>query len=169
MARFLLALLAAATLWGGPKPPLLHSEQVGGEWCLIGLPAAPNHPGEAIVLIHGNGETVGPETSSWEKNPDSLSMIEALRDAGYLIAQSNHTATPESGMWGNAASQDAVLSLIGNLKERYRIERFHAFTVSAGSVVLVNLLLNGKASFAGAAIFSPAPVSREYLPLPGRH
>jgi pimeloyl-ACP methyl ester carboxylesterase len=78
-----------------------------------------------------------------------------LLDAGLVVAQSNRTAHPDNGMWGNTASQQAILALMEMLRKEHGITRFSAITVSAGGVTLLNLLLDGKAEFASAALFSP--------------
>ena len=43
-----------------PGTPATETErlQVGGEWCFIKTPPRDPRPGEAVILIHGNGETV---------------------------------------------------------------------------------------------------------------
>lgn len=86
--------------------------QVAGEWCFIKTPEGRARSGEAVVLIHGNGETVDERSSSWEKAPGSQRLMDALLESGYMLAQSNHGATPQNGMWGNAKTQTSVLALI---------------------------------------------------------
>jgi len=81
--------------------------------------------------------------------------MDRLVDAGYLIAQTNHGATPENGMWGNSATQDAVIALIKRLRTDYGIQRFHAMAMSAGNATLLNLVLNRRAEFASGILLAP--------------
>ena len=129
--------------------------RVDGEWCFIKTPAAATHPGEAVILIHGNGETVEAETSSWERRDAYVALMQTLLDAGYLLAQSNHTAVPGNGMWGNPATQTSVLALMSHLRRTRQVEVFHAIAVSAGNATLLNLLLDGKAAFRSAVLIAP--------------
>ncbi|MCZ2151612.1 MAG: hypothetical protein LC126_28040 [Bryobacterales bacterium] len=77
-----------------------------------------------------------------------------LRAAGFLLAQSNHTAIPGNGMWGNAAAQAAVLSLIGYVREKYQPRRIHAIAAPAGNVTLLNLALDRKVAFRSAMLMA---------------
>jgi len=144
-------LLASSLLLRAAAKPLQHL-QVAGEWCFIGVPDQPAR--RAIIILDGNGTTVDAASSSWEKDPACSALSQAFLDAGFLVAQSNRTAHKDNGMWGNAASQSAVLELLSLLRKKYGIERFNALSVSAGGVTLLNLLLDGKASFEAAALFS---------------
>ena len=135
--------------------------QVGGEWCFIKTPASPR-TGEAVILIHGNGETVEARSSSWERGPGFTGLMETLLEAGYLVAQSNHTAVPGNGMWGNPATQRSVLALMDHLRSTREVEVFHAIAVSAGNATLLNLLLDGKAAFRSAVLIAPV-ISLESL------
>jgi len=147
-------------------PPLRAAEtersRVGGEWCFIKTPGSAARSGEAVILIHGNGETVEADSSSWERSEGHAALIEALLDAGYLLAQSNHTALPDNGMWGNPATQRSVLALIDHLRSTRQVEAFHAIAISAGNATLLNLLLDGKAAFRSAVLIAPV-ISLESL------
>jgi hypothetical protein len=128
--------------------------QVGGQWCFVEAPAGKARS-RAIVLIHGNGETVGPETSSWERNPGTRFLMDRLLEAGFLVAQSNATAVPSNGMWGNAGTQEAVLALMTYLRDNRGVTSFDALALSAGNVTLLNLALAGKARFFHAVLTAP--------------
>jgi hypothetical protein len=139
--------------------------QIDGEWCFIGVPERKTD--RAVIVLDGNGTTVGPETSSWEKNAACAALGQAVLSDGFVVAQSNRTATPENGMWGNPASQAAVLALMSRLGKDHGIRRFSAITVSAGSVTLLNLLLDGKASFESAVLFAPVISLESMFRCPG--
>lgn len=129
--------------------------RIGEDWCFVVIPKGTAKIRDAVILIHGNGQTVGESTSSWESNASSHRAIDKLVDAGYLVAQTNHGATPDNGMWGNAATQDAVVALMKRLKAEHGIERFHAIAMSAGNATLLNLVLNRKAEFASGVLLAP--------------
>jgi len=135
--------------------------RVAGEWCFIKTPASPR-PGEAVILIHGNGETVEADSSSWERAEGDAALMDALLEAGLLLAQSNHTAIPGNGMWGSPATQQSVLALMDHLRSTRGVEVFHAAAISAGNATLLNLLLDGKAPFRSAVLIAPV-VSLESL------
>jgi alpha-beta hydrolase superfamily lysophospholipase len=135
--------------------------QVDGEWCFIKTPALPR-PGEAVILIHGNGETVEADSSSWERAEGDAALMDALLEGGFLLAQSNHTAIPGNGMWGNPATQQSVLALMDHLRKTQGVEVFHAAAISAGNATLLNLLLDGKAAFRSAVLIAPV-ISLESL------
>src|SRR5690348_10603968 len=141
-------LLGASWLLRADVKPMKHL-QVGGEWCFIGVPG--RNSNRAVMILDGNGTTVGATSSSWEKNAACAALSQAMLDAGFVVAQSNRTGNPDNGMWGNPASQQAVLALMTLLRHDYGINRFSAITVSAGSVTLLNLLLDGKCEFEAAA------------------
>lgn len=140
-------------------PPLRAAEterlRVAGEWCFIKTPGSATRSGEAVILIHGNGETVEADSSSWERSEGHSALIETLLGAGYLLAQSNHTAVPDNGMWGNPASRRSVLALIDHLRSTRQVEVFHAIAISAGNAVLLNLRLDGKVAFRSAVLIAP--------------
>ncbi len=129
--------------------------QIGGDWCFVEVPKDAEKRREAVILIHGNGQTVDETTSSWESNAASRRAMDRLLRAGYVIAQTNHGATRENGMWGNPATQNAVAALMERLKSEYGIDRFHAMAISAGNATLLNLVLNRKADFASAVLVAP--------------
>jgi pimeloyl-ACP methyl ester carboxylesterase len=130
--------------------------QIEGDWCFVGLPNKPIEPRRALIILDGNGTTVTAESSSWEKNAAATLLGRAILNAGFVIAQSNRTARPDNGMWGNLASQRAVLALMDHLRRRYAVQRFSALSVSAGGLTLLNLLLNRTAVFDAAVLFAPA-------------
>jgi pimeloyl-ACP methyl ester carboxylesterase len=129
--------------------------QVGGEWCFIKTPASEARHGEAVILIHGNGETVESDSSSWERLKWATELMDALLEGGFLLAQSNHSAIPGNGMWGNTATQESVLALMDHLRTTRGIRTFHAVAMSAGNLTLLNLLLDGKARFQSAVLIAP--------------
>ena len=146
-----------------PQASLAETErlQVDGEWCFIKTPSSPR-PGEAVILIHGNGETVEADSSSWERAEGDAALMETLLEAGFLLAQSNHTAVPGNGMWGSPATQTSVLALMEHLRTTRGVEVFHAAAISAGNATLLNLLIDGKAEFRSAVLIAPV-VSLESL------
>lgn len=158
-----------STLWaltlilGASSAPASDTErlQIDGEWCFIKTPPSPR-PGEAVILIHGNGETVEADSSSWERAEGNSAFMDTLLEAGFLLAQSNHTAIPGNGMWGNPATQDSVLALMNHLRTTRGVEVFHAAAISAGNATLLNLLLDGRAAFRSAVLIAPV-VSLESL------
>lgn len=129
--------------------------RIGEDWCFVQVPTGKLQARDAVILIHGNGQTVGETTSSWESNASSRRTMDKLVDAGYLVAQTNHGATPDNGMWGNSVTQAAVVALMKRLKADYAIERFHAMAMSAGNATLLNLVLNREAEFASAVLLAP--------------
>jgi pimeloyl-ACP methyl ester carboxylesterase len=129
--------------------------QVQGEWCFVGSPRRALEPKRAVIIFDGNGTTVTANSSSWEKNAAASALGREILNNGYLIAQSNRTARPDNGMWGNARSQQAILSLIDHLRNHYGVQRFSAITTSAGGLTLLNLLLNRTAVFEAAVLFAP--------------
>jgi pimeloyl-ACP methyl ester carboxylesterase len=139
--------------------PALSAEterlQVDGEWCFIKTPASGERHGEAVILLHGNGETVEADSSSWERLKWATELMDALLDAGFLLAQSNHTAVPGNGMWGNPATQESVLALMDHLQRTRGTRTFHAVAMSAGNLTLLNLLLDGKTPFESAVLIAP--------------
>ncbi|MCL4852359.1 MAG: hypothetical protein KJZ78_13370 [Bryobacteraceae bacterium] len=145
-----LVLLIAAQVFALDAAGRMERLQIGGEWCFIRHPARNLHAGEAIVLLHGNGHTVESTTSTWEQQRSLRGLMDRLSAAGYLIAQSNHTATRSNGMWGNPESCRSVLALMRHL-ENGGVRRFHAISNSAGNLVLLNLLLSGQTRFESAA------------------
>jgi pimeloyl-ACP methyl ester carboxylesterase len=130
--------------------------QVAGEWCFIGTPAGAKETERAVITFDGNGTTVGQDSSSWEKNAACTALSQAIMDAGMVVAQSNRTAHPDNGMWGNEPSQRSFVSLIDLLRREYKIRNFSALTVSAGCAIILNLLLDEKAVFDAVAMFAPA-------------
>jgi pimeloyl-ACP methyl ester carboxylesterase len=148
------ASFSAACSFAAGSDAMTHF-QIGGDWCFVGLPAKPIEPRRAVIVFDGNGTTVTAESSSWEKDAAAASLGRAILDAGFLIAQSNRAARPDNGMWGNAASQHAVLALIDHLRRRYAVQHFSALTVSAGGITLLNLLLNRTAAFHTVVLFAP--------------
>ncbi|MCC6366721.1 MAG: hypothetical protein IT165_24645 [Bryobacterales bacterium] len=128
--------------------------RIGGEWCFLSYDSSAPHA-DAVILIHGNGQTVDEKSSSWERDAGSSLLMARLRAAGFLLAQSNHSAIPGNGMWGNAATQAAVLSLIRYVREKYQPRRIHAIAVSAGNVTLLNLALDRKVVFHSAVLMAP--------------
>lgn len=128
--------------------------QIGGEWCFIKKPAKARR-GEAVLAIHGNGQTVTEKTSSFEQGAGFRRLMEALLEQGYIVAQSNHGATAENGMWGNGATQAGVLSLARHLRAKYGIRKWHALAVSAGGATLVNLSLDQKLRLSTALLIVP--------------
>jgi hypothetical protein len=157
-------LLGSSLLLRAGASPLKHF-QVGGEWCFLGVPDRKTN--RAVIILDGNGTTVGPDSSNWERNPACSDLSQALLDAGFVVAQSNRTAHPDNGMWGNPASQRAVLALMALLRTDYRIRTFSAITVSAGSITFLNLALEGKASFESAALFAPVISLESMFRCPG--
>src|SRR6185437_15173105 len=114
-------LLLAPTMVASPPGDTLRF-QIDGDWCFVKRPHTATD--RAIVIIHGNGEVVERNGSSWEARRDQNSLLEELVAAGFIVAQSNAAAVPGNGMWGNAATQRAVLGLIGHLR---RIEHARHF------------------------------------------
>ena len=142
---------AAAAL---SKKPEEWRGRVGGECCFVKFPTgAPN--GEAVVTLHGAGEWVNETSSSWETQPGASRMMEALLAAGFMVTQSNSGARNGNGMWGNAATQRTTAALVDHLRTDYGARKVHAMAVSAGNLVLINLLLNRKARFDKVVMLAP--------------
>ena len=138
MRAWCLLLLTAAPLFSSVRTERF---QIAGDWCFVKRSSAMT--GQAVVILHGNGEVVGSAGSSWETRQDENRLMEALADAGYLVAQSNAAAIPGNGMWGNENTQRAVLALVDRLRRVERVQHFHAIAISAGNLTLLNLLLRG--------------------------
>ncbi len=88
--------------------------EIAGDWCFVKRSGAALD--RAIIILHGNGEVVGAEGSSWETRKDENRLMEALAEAGFLVAQSNAGAVPGNGMWGNRRTLRAVLALVDRLR-----------------------------------------------------
>ncbi len=129
--------------------------KIGGEWCFIKSPETNARPGEAVILIHGNGELVVEWSSSWEQAEGKKHLMTTLLDAGYLLAQSNHAAIPGNGMWGNEDTQESILELMDFLAANHAVTTFHAVAVSAGNVTLLNLILERRADFESVVLVVP--------------
>ena len=128
--------------------------QVAGEWCVVKPPRG-EFNGDVVVTLHGAGEWVNESTSSWEQQAGATRLMEALTEAGFAVAQSNSAARHGNGMWGNGATQATTAAFVEWLRERYRCRRVHAVAVSAGNLVLTNLLLGRRAAFAKAVMLAP--------------
>ena len=150
----LILLITAYLLAALPLSAAVERLQIAGEWCFIETPDS-RPPIGAVILMHGNGETVGPETSTWQSNAGERLLMNKLLDAGYLLAQSNAAATPANGMWGNADTERTVLALVDYLRQNRGISAFDAIAVSAGNVTLLNLELEGRIQFRHAALVAP--------------
>jgi hypothetical protein len=61
--------------------------RIGGEWCFLSFDTLTPHA-DAVILIHGNGQTVEEKSSSWERDAGSSLLMARLRAAGFLLAQS---------------------------------------------------------------------------------
>lgn len=148
-AAFLAAAFAPSMFAAG-----IHTSrfQIDGDWCFVKKTDAATD--RAVVLLHGNGELVEANGSTWETRPDENGLIELLTGAGFIVAQSNATAIPGNGMWGNAATQRAVTALIGHLRRVEHASRFDAIAISAGNLTLLNLMLGG-VSFDHVVMLSP--------------
>ena len=153
-ARLLPLALAAATTVPA-APPFTERLKIGGEWCFIKSPETDARPGEAVILIHGNGELVVEWSSSWEQAEGNKHLMTTLLDAGYLLAQSNHAAIPGNGMWGNEDTQESILELIDYLAANHAVKRFHAVAGSAGNATLLNLILERRADFESVVLVVP--------------
>ena len=154
ISRLLPVALAAAAILPAAAP-FTERLKIGGEWCFIKSPETNTRPGEAVILIHGNGELVVEWSSSWEQAEGNKHLMNALLDAGYLPAQSNHTAIPGNGMWGNEDTQESVLNLMDHLAANYEVTKFHAIAVSAGNATLLNLVLGRRADFESVTLVVP--------------
>lgn len=161
--HFLASLMYASVLPArASEPPRVLREQVAGEWCFLKIPQNWSK-GEVVLILHGAGEWVSSTSSSWETQPGATALMQALLDAGYAIAQSNGAARNGNGMWGNADTQTANIHLADWLTNNYRPRNFHALAVSAGNLVLTNLLLNRRMHFASAVMLAPClSIASEY-------
>ncbi len=153
VAVVFLFLLSPAT--GSATDEFTERLRIGGEWCFIKSPEEDRRPGEAVILIHGNGELVVEWSSSWEQAEGNKHLMTTLLDAGYLLAQSNHKAIPGNGMWGNEDTQESILDLIDHLAANYGVTKFHAIAASAGNTTLLNLILGGRADFESVVLVVP--------------
>ena len=154
ISRLLPVALAAATILPAAAP-FTERLKIGGEWCFIKSPETDARPGEAVILIHGNGELVVEWSSSWEQAEGNKHLMTTLLDAGYLLAQSNHAAVPGNGMWGNEDTQESILNLMEYLAANHGVKRFHALAVSAGNATLLNLILEQRADFESVVLVVP--------------
>lgn len=148
------AVCASATAAYGSKRPSVLRQQVAGEWCFVKFPHK-WHRREVVLILHGAGEWVNETTSSWEQQPGASALMQSLLDAGYAIAQSNAATRDGNGMWGNPDTQSATVAFADWLAEHYRARKFHALAVSAGNLVLVNLLLDHRMHFDTATMLAP--------------
>jgi pimeloyl-ACP methyl ester carboxylesterase len=146
-------LAAAGAVAPAARTPQTWRGEIEGEWCFIMNPPEPN--GEAVVTMHGAGEWVREDFSSWESQPAANALLGALVSNGFLVAQSNGAARNGNGMWGNPATQAATAALIAYLRRNHRVKKTHALAVSAGNLVLLNLLLTRKAAFDKAVLLAP--------------
>lgn len=145
---------AAGVTAAWSKKPAEWRGQIGGEWCFVKFPTGEAN-GQAVVTLHGAGEWVNEASSSWETQPGASRMMEALRSAGFIVAQSNSGARNGNGMWGNNATQGTTAALVEQIQSHYGAQRIHAMAVSAGNLVLINLLLNRRARFDKAVMLAP--------------
>jgi len=152
LARCWIALAFSSLCFGGAATERL---QTGGEWSFIKRPPEGRWNHEAVLIIHGNGQTVTSSGSSWEQDAAMNGLMEALVGEGFLVAQSNHGATPENGMWGNETTVRGVAALADHIKAQGNVWRFHAVAVSAGGLTLANLLLNRRVPVSGAVLLAP--------------
>lgn len=128
--------------------------QVAGEWCFVKFPHGHGN-GQAVLTLHGAGEWVNETSSSWEAQPGATRLMNALLDAGYVVAQSNSAARSGNGMWGNRDTQATTAAFLGWLSSEHALRRVHAVAVSAGNLILVNLLLGTRAKFESAVMLAP--------------
>ena len=143
-------------------PPLVLRQQIAGEWFFLKIP--PNWKRrELVIIFHGAGEWVDATTSSWETQPGATRLMQTLLRAGFAVAQSNDGARQGNGMWGNGDTQTAAVEFAGWIASHYRPRKLHALAVSAGNLVLMNLLLGGKMRFASAVMLAPClSIASEY-------
>lgn len=143
-------------------PPLVLRQQIGREWCFLKFPRKWRRR-EMVLILHGAGEWVNATTSSWETQSGATRLMQALLDAGYAVAQSNDAARQGNGMWGNAETQTTIVAFANWIASRYHPRRFHAVAVSAGNLVLANLLLDGRMRFDTATMLAPClSIASEY-------
>ncbi len=126
--------------------------QIKGDWCFVKKTDAATE--RAVVLLHGNGEIVAANGSTWEIRADENGLIELLTGAGFIVAQSNAAAIPGNGMWGNSATERAVSALMRHLRRVEHAARFDAIAISAGNLTLLNLMLGG-VSFDHVVMLAP--------------
>lgn len=149
--RFLGGLAAAGTLAASSNEQRI---QVAGEWCFVKLPSTRAN-GQVALTLHGAGEWVSETASSWEAQLGATRLMDSLLDAGFAVAQSNSAARHGNGMWGNRDTQATTAAFIDFLRERYSFSAVHAIAVSAGNLLLANLLLNHRAEFDRAVMLAP--------------
>jgi len=143
-------------------PPQVLRQQIAGEWFFLKIPPNWNRR-ELVVIFHGAGEWVNAATSSWETQPGATTLMQSLLRAGFAVAQSNDGARQGNGMWGNADTQTAAVAFAGWIESHYRPSKIHALAVSAGNLVLMNLLLGGQMRFASAVLLAPClSIASEY-------
>jgi hypothetical protein len=163
LGDFLWGAFCTSALAAEPSgPPLVLRQQVAGEWCFVKFPPKWRR-GEVVLILHGAGEWVDATKSSWETQPGATRLMQALLEAGYAVAQSNGAARHGNGMWGNAETQTATVAFAGWIASHYRSRKFHALAVSAGNLVLMNLLLGRRMRFATATMLAPClSIASEY-------
>ena len=147
---FFMGIAGAASALSGEQ----RRVQVAGEWCFVKFPrGTPN--GQVVLTLHGAGEWVNETTSSWEQQPGATRLMEALLEAGFAVAQSNSAARHGNGMWGNRETQSTTAAFVAWLRDRYSFRTAHAVAVSAGNLILTNLLLRGRVMFDAAVMLAP--------------
>jgi alpha-beta hydrolase superfamily lysophospholipase len=145
-----------------PTQPRVLRQQIAGEWCVVQIPEK-RERGEAVLILHGAGEWVNATMSSWEAQPGASRLVQALVDAGYIVGQSNAAARNGNGMWGNGETQNTTSAFAEWITRRYHLRRIHALAVSAGNLVLLNLLLGGQMQFDSAVMLAPClSIASEY-------
>jgi alpha-beta hydrolase superfamily lysophospholipase len=143
-------------------PPQVMRQQIAGEWFFLKIP--PNwHRRELVFIFHGAGEWVNATTSSWEAQPGAATLMQTLLGAGFAVAQSNDGFREGNGMWGNTDTQTAAVAFADWIESHYRPSKLHALAVSAGNLVLMNLLIAGHMRFASAVMLAPClSIASEY-------
>jgi hypothetical protein len=163
LSGFLWGAICTAALAEEPsEPPLVVRQQIGGEWFFVKVPSN-WHRRELVMIFHGAGEWVNETTSSWETQPGATKLMESLLRAGFAVAQSNDGARNGNGMWGNADTQTAAVAFADWINANHRPSRIHALAVSAGNLVVMNLLLGGQMRFASVVMLAPClSIASEY-------
>jgi hypothetical protein len=152
--RTFIASAAGLAAWGLADQQKTLRTQVGGEWCFLKLPEIRAN-GQVVLTLHGAGEWVDEKSSSWETQPGATQLMDTLLAAGFAVAQSNAAARHGNGMWGNRDTRDTTVAMAQWLAKEHGLRTLHAVAVSAGNLVLTNLLLTNRLRFASAVMLAP--------------
>jgi acetyl esterase/lipase len=144
--------LRSRTGFDGTSVHIVDTIDANGQAIRIQLP--PNYdslqPCPLIVYCHGAGQTsvdIGPHTAL------SLPMMQALNNAGYIVASS----TAHGNTWGNATALNDYQTLYRYVRDHYNIGPVIIGGQSMGGIAAMNLVASRKIpGVSGIMLFEPA-------------